>query len=66
MQLYIEINDNIKKTNKCIWLTHFGLKKIQYLIRQADGDNPIVIRGRIIVKQTTENEKKSKLIFLKK
>ena len=50
MQLYIEINDNIKKTNKCIWLTHFGLKKIQYLIRQADGDNLITVRGRMIVK----------------
>ena len=34
-------------------------------IRQADGDNPIAVRGCMIVKQTTENEKKSKLIFFK-
>ena len=33
------------------------------VIRQADGDNPITVRGRMIVKQTTENEKKLELIF---
>ena len=35
-------------------------------IRQADGDNPIAVRGCMIVKQTTENQKKSKLINRKK
>ena len=34
-------------------------------IRQADGDNPITVRGCMIVKQTTENEKKLELIFRK-
>ena len=29
------------------------------VIRQADGDNPTIVGGRMIVKQTTENEKKS-------
>ena len=42
-----------------------NLAQVHCSIRQADGDNPITVRGRMIVKQTTENEKKSKLIFLK-
>ena len=38
----------------CYILHHRG-----NVIRQADGDNPIAVRGCMIVKQTTENEKKS-------
>ena len=43
-----------------------NLAQVHCSIRQADGDNPITVRGRMIVKQTTEkNEKKSKLNFRK-
>ena len=33
-------------------------------IRQVDGDNQITVKGRMIVKQTTENQHKPKLIIL--
>ena len=43
-----------------------NLAQVHCSIRQADGENPITVRGRMIVKQTTEkNEKKSKLNFRK-
>ena len=53
MQVIVPLYDIVERIHK--------LQKISVLlqlIRQADGDNPITVRGRMIVKQTTENEKK--------